>query len=168
MCPDLFWIPGPWPGRLAVSTRPRGGDWLDADAAGWRSAGIDVVVSLLEPVEADQLELRAESKAVESEGIRFISFPIPDREVPASTRNALALLVELATALDQGKNIAVHCRQGLGRSGIIAAGLLVVSGSSADKAIEVVSTSRGHQVPETVEQRRWLEQLAAQHPALAS
>jgi len=52
MNPDLFWIPGPWRGRLAVATRPRGGDWLADEAAGWRRAGLDVVVSLLENEEA--------------------------------------------------------------------------------------------------------------------
>ena len=57
MKPDLFWIPGPWRGRLAVATRPRGGDWLEDEAIGWRRAGIDVIVSLLEEDEAAQLDL---------------------------------------------------------------------------------------------------------------
>ena len=43
MNPDLFWIPGPWRGRLAVATRPRGGDWLEDEVNGWRRAGLDVV-----------------------------------------------------------------------------------------------------------------------------
>jgi hypothetical protein len=29
MKPELFWIPTPSPGRLAMAPRPRGGDWLD-------------------------------------------------------------------------------------------------------------------------------------------
>ena len=57
MNPDLFWIPGPWRGKLAVAARPRGGDWLEDEASGWRQAGLDVVVSLLEKEEAAQLEL---------------------------------------------------------------------------------------------------------------
>ena len=48
MSPDLYWIVGPWRGRLAIAARPRGGDWLDDELSGWRQAGIDVVVSLLE------------------------------------------------------------------------------------------------------------------------
>src|SRR6202030_4085280 len=35
MSPDLFRIPGPWRGKLAVITRPRGREWLDDKAAGW-------------------------------------------------------------------------------------------------------------------------------------
>src|ERR1700693_5787458 len=37
MTPELIWIPGPWAGRLAMSNRARGGDWLDDEVRGWRS-----------------------------------------------------------------------------------------------------------------------------------
>jgi protein-tyrosine phosphatase len=45
-----------------------------------------------------------------------MSFPIPDRGVPASNRQALSLLGNTAATLEQGQNIALHCRQGIGRS----------------------------------------------------
>ncbi len=48
MTPDLFSIPGHWAGRLAIVTRPRGGDWLEDETAGWQQVGLDVIVSLLE------------------------------------------------------------------------------------------------------------------------
>jgi len=159
MTPDLFWIPGPWRGRLAVVTRPRGGDWLKDEGSGWRRAGIDVAVSLLEPHEASQLDLLDEPQAAESNGIRFVSFPIPDRGVPASAPAARSLIADIARALDDGKNVAVHCRQGIGRSGMIAAGVLVASGISPERAVTVVSSARGLAVPETEEQRSWLELL---------
>src|SRR2546430_1206924 len=109
MNPDLFWIPGPWRGRLAVTARPRGGDWLEDEASGCRQAGLDIVVSLLEKEEAEQLDLLHEGNAVESMGLRLISFPIPDRGVPASMRATLSLLRDIAAALEDGKNVAVHC-----------------------------------------------------------
>jgi hypothetical protein len=28
MNPKLYWVDGPWPGKLAISARPRGGGWL--------------------------------------------------------------------------------------------------------------------------------------------
>jgi hypothetical protein len=89
MKPELFWIPGPWRGRLAVVARPRGGDWLEDEAAGWKRAGLHVVVSLLERAEATELDLTNEQEVAESNGIRFISFPIPDRGVPVSQKDAL-------------------------------------------------------------------------------
>jgi protein-tyrosine phosphatase len=168
MNPDLFWIPGPWRGRLAVATRPRGGDWLEDEAAGWRRAGLDVVVSLLENEEAAQLELIHEGDAAESNGIAFISFPIPDCGVPASMPAALSLLRRIVETLEDGKNVAVHCRQGIGRSGLIAAGVLTSSGIGAGKAIEAVSTARGLAVPETQVQLQWIHRLPLEHPVVTS
>jgi len=168
MNPDLFWIPGPWRGKLAVATRPRGGDWLEDEAGGWRRAGLDVVVSLLEKEEADQLELVHEGDVAESKRLHFISFPIPDRGVPASMPAALSLLRNIAEALEEGKNVAVHCRQGIGRSGLIAAGVLVTSGIGVERALEVVSAARGWTVPETPAQLQWIHHLPSEHLVVTS
>src|SRR5713101_2898754 len=51
MRPDIHWIDLPVAGRLAIMARPRAGDWLADEIAGWRAAGIDIVVNLLEPAE---------------------------------------------------------------------------------------------------------------------
>ena len=161
---DLFWIPGPWRGRLSIVGRPRGGDWLDDEARAWRRAGIDVVVSLLEDDEAAQLGLTDERQAAEGQAVRFVSFPIPDRGVPASTEAAIEVIGGIAAEIRAGKNVAVHCRQGVGRSGLIAAGVLVNSGLRAAQAMETVSSARGISVPETPEQRRWIEELPSRVP----
>ena len=159
MVPDLFWIPGPWPGRLAISARPRGGDWLEDEAKSWRRAGIDLVVSLLENEEASQLELLDERTRVEDSGIEFMSFPIRDRGVPDSTPEAISLLTRIVDALEAGKSVALHCRQGIGRSGLIAAGVLIVSGIAPQEAIRMVTQARGTPVPETTEQILWTQHL---------
>src|SRR5437870_3377638 len=44
---ELSWIEAPWQGRLAISPRPRGGDWLEDEVREWRLAGVEAVVSLL-------------------------------------------------------------------------------------------------------------------------
>jgi protein-tyrosine phosphatase len=126
---------------------------------------VDLVVSLLEDEEAEQLELEFESDASASNGVRFVSFPIPDRGVPVSTRDALALLRDIVRALDHGKIVAVHCRQGIGRSALIAAGALVTAGITADQAISVVSAARGQPVPETAAQHRWIHRLRSERLA---
>jgi len=158
--PHMFPIPGPWRGRLAISARPRGGDWLEDEVRGWRRAGIDTVVSLLEPEEASELGLDAESAAADAHGIRFVPFPIADRSVPDSPGTAVRLLRDLNYALESGDSIAIHCRQGIGRSALIAAGLLVAAGVDPGSAIRTVAAARGLAVPETAEQRRWIEELA--------
>jgi hypothetical protein len=53
---ELHWVDGPWPGKPAVASRPRGGDWLEDEIASWRRAGIDTVLSLLAPDE--ELDVR--------------------------------------------------------------------------------------------------------------
>ncbi|MGH7887499.1 MAG: protein-tyrosine phosphatase family protein [Candidatus Binatia bacterium] len=65
--------------------------------------------------------------------------------------------------LTQGKSVAIHCRQGIGRSALIAACLLVVSGITPETAFARIGASRGYAVPETSEQRQWVMQFA-QHP----
>jgi protein-tyrosine phosphatase len=159
MNPNLFWLSGPWRGRLALASRPRGGDWLDDEIQSWRRAGIDVVVSLLEDDEAIQLELLRESEVTEAENLRFVSFPIPDRGVPASRSDALAVLRGIVASLEDGKNVVVHCRQGVGRAGMVATGALVISGVGIEKAIETVSAARGLTVPETPDQLLWIHRL---------
>jgi hypothetical protein len=63
---ELYWIPGPWLGRLAMAPRPRGGDWLADEIASWRHAGLNAVLSLLTPEEEQDLDLAGEREEVES------------------------------------------------------------------------------------------------------
>jgi protein-tyrosine phosphatase len=144
---------------LAIATRPRGGDWLNDEANAWRDAGLDVIVSLLEHEEAGQLDLLGERQAAEDHALRFISFPIPDRGVPSSLLEAVSLIGRITAQLEAGKNVGVHCRQGIGRSGLIVAGVLIGAGTSPDEAVQIVSSARGMTVPETGEQLRWTERL---------
>src|SRR5881392_3794728 len=102
---ELYWIPGPWPGRLAILPRPRGGDWLADEVEAWRRAGVDVVVSLLTTDEVADLDLAAEGDLCRARGIEFLSFPIPDRGVPSSTAAVAALLTKLGDALAHGKTV---------------------------------------------------------------
>jgi predicted protein tyrosine phosphatase len=162
----MFWIAGPWPGRLAISARPRGGDWLEDEVVGWRDAGVDVVVSLLAADEEHDLELDEEAKLSRAHGMRFLPFPVTDRGVPPSTANTLDLLKQLRADLEAGKTVAVHCRQGIGRSSLIAAGLLVTAGIDPGTTFSTIGSARGLPVPETPEQRLWVERLSADHPAL--
>ncbi len=161
MFTELFRIEGPWPGHLAVSARPRGGDWLDEELLAWRSAGIDVVVSLLVPEEAVDLDLEQEKAYSAANGIEFLSFPIADREVPAPGMDIHRFLLEITSKLGQGKNVVIHCRQGIGRAGLIASALLIEQGLNPVNAIRRVSAARRSPIPETHEQRMWIESFAS-------
>jgi len=157
----VFWIPGPWRGKLGILPRPRGGDWLGDETRAWRETGIDVVVSLLEREEEAQLALEDEASAAAASGIEFRPFPIPDRGVPASHESVAELASGIVDALERGKNVAVHCRQGIGRSAIIVGAVLVAAGETPKAALSTVKESRGLEVPETDEQRKWLRDFAS-------
>jgi protein-tyrosine phosphatase len=134
---------------------------LGEETTAWREAGIDVVVSLLEPDEEAQLVLEGEAAAAAASGVDFRPFPIPDRGVPASRESVAELASEIVETLDTGRNVAVHCRQGIGRSGLIVGGVLVAAGKDPTTALKTIEESRGLEVPETEEQRRWLTNFAS-------
>ena len=156
----LHWVDGPWQGRLALSARPRGGDWLGDELLHWKQRGIDTVVSLLEPAESDDLELAEECLQAERHGLRFQSIPIEDRSVPDGRLDFTRQLEQIERELQRGRNVVLHCRQGIGRTGLVAACLLMLQGFSPSAAVELLSTARGISVPETAEQRHWLESFA--------
>ena len=157
----LHWIDGPWPGKLALAARPRGEDWLEDEVKSWRQAGVNTVLSLLEPAEEVDLGLKDEANLVKRQGMKFLSLPIPDRHIPNSESELTATLERLDADLSSGKNVVVHCRQGVGRTGLVAACLLVTKGLSPDTAVMNVGAARGTMVPETGEQRNWIDHYAA-------
>ncbi len=156
----LYWIEGPWAGRLAISPRPRGGDWLEDEVRSWQQAGLTSIVSLLTNDEISDLDLGQEEKICRSYGLQFLAFPLVDRGVPASRRATRQFLRKLEEALAGGKSLAIHCRQGIGRAALIAACLLVLAGIEPEAAFERVSAARGCPVPETPEQRKWVIEFA--------
>lgn len=160
MKPQLYKIPGPWRGTLAIIPRPWGGEWLEAEVRAWKAAGIDAVVSLLASAEEWELGLQEEAAASQAAGIRFHSFPIPDRQTPASAEKLRRLNEQLLALLESGKSVAIHCPQSVGRSALLAAALLVEAGVGPDEAFRRIEAARGCPVPDTPEQRAWVERFA--------
>lgn len=143
-------------GFLAVMACPT----LDPDApASIRNIarlGIRQVVSLLEPSEARHLGLESERLEVKAHGMEFISLPIPDMGVPPSIEDFSQVAQMLFTQVCAGINTLVHCRAGIGRSGLMSAAVLLHAGMSVDEAFDYISKMRGVRVPETWQQRDWL------------
>ena len=129
---ELHWIEGPWPGKLALAARPRGGDWLSDEIASWQQAGVDTIFSLLTSDEEKDLDIRPEEAIAGSRGMRFLRLPIPDREVPPSEEQLSESLGKLQAELEMGRNVVLHCRQGIGRTGLVAACLFVSNGTHPD------------------------------------
>ena len=161
MVPKVYPVSGPWSGKLLLASRPRGGDWLEEEVEAWRRYGVDTVVSLLTTEEERELDLLREGAEARRRDLAFVSYPIPDRGVPSEAMTFVQLLERIQGDLQQGKNVLVHCRQGIGRTGLIAASLLVRDGVGPERAIEHVSAIRGVHVPETVEQEGCIYGVAA-------
>jgi protein-tyrosine phosphatase len=123
--------------------------------------GVDVVLSLLTVEESEEMNLQDEERVSRQNGVVFLSFPIVDRDAPALDSTTTCLLEQVDRDLTNGKNVLVHCRQGVGRSGLIAAALLVVKGLSPNAAIQRISQARHVPVPETKQQRNWIDSFAA-------
>jgi protein-tyrosine phosphatase len=138
-----------------------GADWLIDEMERWHKSGVEIVVSLLTPSEAEQLDLENEGLVCRRDKLDCISFPVEDRTAPTSDTDAIKLIEKLDAELDGGKNIVIHCRQGVGRSGLIAASLLIGRGLSVQKALGRVSGARGAQVPETPWSNAWIESHAS-------
>jgi protein-tyrosine phosphatase len=143
--------------RLAITPRPRGYDWLADDIRLLRRAGVDVLVSALTRTEAQDMGLREESQCCQNNGLEFLSFPIEDRSVPASFSEFDGLVNSVTEHLRNGRAVGVHCRAGIGRSAMIVASALIRDGLSVDSAFRAIQEARGCPVPNTPEQRQWVE-----------
>jgi protein-tyrosine phosphatase len=153
---QLYSVQGLSTGQISVMARPRGGDWLFDEIKALCEAGVDVLVSLLTPDESEELELGEEAEWCARQELVYYSLPIPDLSVPPFSTDTFAFLEQLKVHMMEGKHVALHCRQGLGRSPLIAAGVLVLMGFVPDQACALLSTARGYAVPETEEQRAWI------------
>lgn len=156
---NLYWIRADGI-RLAIAARPRGLDWLSHDIKCLKKEGVDMLVSALTLPEVEELGLVAEENCCHSCGIEFVSFPIEDRSVPPSLSEFEKLLNFLNESLAKGRGVAVHCRAGIGRSSLIAASLLVKHGLSPETAFLAIEKARAFPVPDTPDQRQWVERYS--------
>jgi len=107
------------PGKLAGSALPGGSTGapdgaIAADLAWLYGQGVRCLISLQRTREG----FRA---LCESTGLEWIHYPIPDFETPED-KDGFRVLVNLAIArMDEGKPVCVHCRAGVGRTGMMLA-----------------------------------------------
>jgi len=130
----------------------KSGHWhrdLAADLARVQQWGTCMVVSLIEEHEFSDLEVEALPHDVEHLGMKWRHLPIRDLSLPGKRFNDLWPEVgqEIMAALQAGQRIFLHCKGGLGRTGTVAACLLIESGMPAEEAIVQVRLAR----PNTIE-----------------
>lgn len=156
MIAEIYWITD----FLATMPHPRGNDWLEDEVIFFKNSGVDVIVSLLERDEIIELELEKERSVCRECGIEFFDFPVTDFRTPESFDETFRLVKRLHDLTLENKKVAIHCRQGGGRSSLIAACVLALQGVKIRAAFDLISEKRGYQVPDTNEQVEWAEQFA--------
>lgn len=135
-------------GTLCIMPKPDGYN-LEEAIAYFRLLGINRVVSLLEDHEIRRFELAKEGILCDRNGIHFTHYPITDSQLPRDLQTFQLLVKGLHAELTQGNNITIHCRAGIGRTGILAACILRRDGYAPETAIQMLSQARGFPMPET-------------------
>lgn len=157
---SLYWIDNANSFRLAIVARPRGGDWLGDEMRRLQNSGVQVLVSMLTPDEMEELALMKEQGECRACGIEYLNFPIEDRAVPKNIIEFKKFVEQIAALLKEGKSVAIHCRAGIGRSSLLACSALVRLGVDSSQAWLLVQEARGCPVPDTEEQKCFVEALA--------
>lgn len=125
-----------------------------------QQAGIDSFIDLTEPGERPDYQLLL------SDDVHYQRCALVDHGVPASP-SAMATVVELLEQqLVEGRGVYVHCRAGIGRTGMVLACHLIAAGDTPSVALERLNrlwkqNQRSRQwprVPETPQQTEFVLQ----------
>jgi len=143
------------PGTIGITICPgkvqRGaisGEWerdLRIDIQAVKSWGATAWLNLLTSTEMLDLKVGDLGVAVKGNGIRYYCLPIEDGDTPDAIfeKSWETAGAQIREELLRGGKILIHCKGGLGRSGMIAARLIVELGvASPEEAIRLVRASR--------------------------
>lgn len=169
---DTLTVPG-LPGSIGMTICPgkkgpsiHGALWnrdLDVDMKyicdEWQA---NIMVTLLERHEFEMLGIEAMEELVSQRwtAIQWVHLEITDGGIPDERfdRHWLQVRAQLIGALAGGGKVLVHCRGGLGRTGLVVARLLVETGMSPDEAIQSVRAARRGAI-ETEEQENYVRNI---------
>lgn len=157
-------------GRLGLTLCPGKKDplngWdrdLQEDLRVIRNWGASMIISLIEPHEFDLLQVPEFGDSAARVGISWIHLPIRDVDVPDERFESgwSAIRPEIHHRIGTGERILIHCRGGLGRTGLVAARILVERGCLPRDAVHRVRAVRPGAI-ETLAQEQYVLALLDQ------
>ena len=118
----------------------------------------DILVNLLPDEEMLELGITPSEYeyAASAQDIEVVRFPFTDNTVPPDALSLAGLLRGLRQRLAMGQRIIIHCKGGLGRSGLVAGCLMREGGDCAATVLESLTATRGPYCPTTEAQREWV------------
>lgn len=127
------------------------GHWqrdLDTDLQAIVDWGACAVITLMESQELERFRVADLPDRVRAFGLEGYHLPIVDAGVPDAgfERRWAELGPVIRARLRQGESILIHCLGGLGRTGLLAARLLVEHGLNPEQAIRTVRAVRPHAI----------------------
>ena len=140
-------------GRLGMTAAPGRiePEALEADLNGLKEeGGAQVLVSLMETEEYEMFGIGALIERARTAGLEVLHLPIPDGGTPAYAgleEHHRELVDEIVRFLEKDKTVVIHCLGGMGRTGLVAASVLIALEHPADEAIRLVQEAR----PGTIE-----------------
>ncbi len=137
-----------------------GGTWqrdLNKDLTVIETSGGKVLVSLMEGHEFPLLGLPEFAEALAKSSIEWLHLPIQDMNIPTEQfeQQWTSIGPDLHQRLVDGDTIIIHCRGGLGRTGLLAARMLVEAGLAPADAVANVRSAREHAI-ETYAQEHYV------------
>lgn len=125
-----------------------------------------LVITLMEAWELEELRVGDLGLEVARAGMEWLHLPIPDSRAPDAGFHELwgRSGPQVRDILRGGGRVLIHCRGGLGRTGTLAAQLLVEFGEQPEEAIRAVRRARRGAI-ETAAQEEYVRGL---HPCRLS
>lgn len=153
---DIYPIEAIGKGAISAMAKPESSDRINAVMNAIAARGVTRVVSLLEASEANDLGLQHEQRFVQRNHMQFVQFSIPDLSVPTSVQKFCQFIKQQHNDVETGDHILVHCRAGIGRTGMVTASVLMRCGYEPLAAFARVSEKRGVTVPDLQAQIDWV------------
>ena len=141
---DILGVPG-CSGRLIFTPCPGSKDTSLASALDTlKAAGAEALITLMPVSELEQNQAAELPALCAARSLEWFHLPVADEQVPLADFDAAWAQARerIAGLIGEGRSIAIHCKGGSGRTGLIAARILIDRGLSRGEAVALVQALR--------------------------